>query len=42
MPIVPGSVGDIISFCLIVEDLVGALDKSRSFSVEYWQTICEL
>lgn len=35
MPISFGSVGDIISICLIVKDLVVALDESRGAANEY-------
>ena len=42
MPITFGSVGDIISVCLIVKDLVDALDKSRGSATEYQEIIREL
>jgi hypothetical protein len=42
MPITFGSVGDIISVCLIVKDLVDALDKSRGAAAEYQDIIREL
>src|SRR5947207_4507221 len=42
MPISFGSVGDIISVCLIVKDLVAALDDSRGSSTEYREVIREL
>jgi len=35
MPITFGSVGDIISICLIVKDLVAALDESGGSSKQY-------
>ncbi|MCJ1377618.1 hypothetical protein MMC17_000713 [Xylographa soralifera] len=37
-----GSLGDIVSICLIVKDLVEALDDSRGSSAEYQQLIREL
>lgn len=42
MPITFGSVGDIISVCLIVKDLIDALDKSRGSASEYQEIIREL
>jgi hypothetical protein len=42
MPITFGSVGDILSVCLIVKDLVAALDDSRGSSAEYREVIREL
>jgi hypothetical protein len=42
MPITFGSVGDILSVCLIVKDLVAALDDSRGSSAEYREAIREL
>jgi hypothetical protein len=44
MPAPPtfGSVGDIISVCLIVKDLVSALDQARGASAEYQAVIRDL
>jgi hypothetical protein len=42
MPITFGSVGDIISVCLLVKDLVDALDKARGSKAEYQSLIREL
>ncbi|KAH7395284.1 hypothetical protein DE146DRAFT_721709 [Phaeosphaeria sp. MPI-PUGE-AT-0046c] len=42
MPITFGSVGDIISVCLLVKDLVDALDKARGSKAEYRSLIREL
>ena len=42
MPITFGAVGDIISVCLIVKDLVLALDSSTGSSAEYREVIREL
>jgi hypothetical protein len=42
MPITFGSVGDIISICLIVKDLVDTLNRSRGSSAEYSEVIREL
>jgi hypothetical protein len=42
MSITFGSVGDILSVCLIVKDLVAALDNSRGSSAEYREVIREL
>lgn len=42
MPITFGAVGDIISVCLLVKDLVEALDKSRGSKPEYQSAIREL
>ncbi|PVH89250.1 hypothetical protein DL98DRAFT_647802 [Cadophora sp. DSE1049] len=42
MPITFGSVGDIISICLIVKDLVAALDDSRGSKAEYREVVREL
>jgi ribosomal protein S9 len=42
MPITFGSVGDIISVCLLVKDLVDALDKTRGSKAEYQSLIREL
>lgn len=42
MPVTFGSVGDIISVCLIVKDLVEALDKARGSKAEYQSAIREL
>jgi hypothetical protein len=42
MPIIFGSVGDIISVCLVVKDLVDALDKCRGSASEYKEIIREL
>ena len=41
MPITFGSVGDIISVCLIIKDLIKILDESRH-STEHQETIQEL
>ena len=37
-----GSVGDIVSLCIIIKDLVKALDDSRGSSSEYQEVIREL
>ena len=37
-----GSVGDIISVCIVIKDLVKALDDSRGSSAEYQEIIREL
>ena len=37
-----GSFGDIVSLCIIVKDLVKALDRSRGSSAEYRAIITEL
>jgi hypothetical protein len=42
MPITFGSVGDIISVCLLVKDLVDALDDARGSKAEYQSLIREL
>ncbi|RMZ71352.1 vegetative cell wall gp1 [Pyrenophora seminiperda CCB06] len=42
MSVTFGSVGDIISVCLLVKDLVIALDKTRGSKAEYQATIREL
>jgi hypothetical protein len=42
MPITFGAVGDIISVCLLVKDLVEALDKARGSKAEYQSAIREL
>jgi hypothetical protein len=42
MPITFGSVGDIICVCLLVKDLVDALDKARGSKAEYQSLIKEL
>ena len=42
MPITFGSVGDIISVCLLVKDLVDALDKVRGSKAEYQSVTREL
>ncbi|KAH4208388.1 hypothetical protein HBH70_183360 [Parastagonospora nodorum] len=42
MPVTFGSVGDIISVCLLVKDLVDALDKARGSKAEYQSLIREL
>ena len=42
MPISFGSVGDIISVCLLIKDLVKCLDESRGSSTEYQAVIREL
>jgi hypothetical protein len=42
MPITFGAVGDIISVCLLVKDLVDALDKARGSKAEYRSLIKEL
>lgn len=42
MPITFGSVGDIISLCLLIKDLVKSLDNSRGSSAEYQAVIREL
>lgn len=42
MPISFGSVGDIISVCLLVKDLVAALDESRGSAAEYREVRLEL
>lgn len=41
MPITFGAVGDIISVCLLVKDLVEALDKARGDKAEYQSAIRE-
>ena len=42
MPITFGSVGDIVSLCLLIKDLVKSLDNSRGSSAEYQAVIREL
>ena len=42
MPITFGAVGDIISVCLLVKDLVDALDKTRGSKAEYQSLTQEL
>lgn len=42
MPISFGSVGDIISICLLVKDLVTALDESKGSAAEYREVRLEL
>jgi hypothetical protein len=42
MPITFGAVGDIISVCLLVKDLVEALDRARGSKAEYQSAIREL
>ncbi|KAF1974790.1 hypothetical protein BU23DRAFT_460501 [Bimuria novae-zelandiae CBS 107.79] len=42
MPITFGAVGDIISVCLLVKDLVDALDEARGSKAEYQSVIREL
>jgi hypothetical protein len=42
MPVTFGSVGDIISVCLLVKDLVDALDKARGSKAEYQSLTREL
>jgi hypothetical protein len=42
MPITFGAVGDIISVCLLVKDLVDALDKTRGSKAEYQSLTREL
>lgn len=42
MPIGVGSVGDIISICLLAKDLVEALNSSRGASAEYQEIVREL
>jgi hypothetical protein len=42
MPIGVGSVGDIISICLLVKDLVEALNSSRGAAAEYQEMTREL
>ena len=42
MPITFGSVGDIISVCLLVKNLVDALGDSRGSSTEYQELVREL
>ena len=42
MPISFGSVGDIISICLLVKDLVAALDESKGSAAEYKEVRLEL
>jgi hypothetical protein len=42
MPITFGAVGDIISVCLLVKDLVEVLDKARGSKAEYQAAIREL
>jgi hypothetical protein len=42
MSITFGAVGDIISVCLLVKDLVAALDKARGSKAEYQSAIREL
>ncbi|KAH7085738.1 hypothetical protein BKA63DRAFT_402029 [Paraphoma chrysanthemicola] len=42
MPVTFGAVGDIISVCLLVKDLVDALDKTRGSKAEYQSLIREL
>lgn len=42
MPVTFGAVGDIISVCLLVKDLVEALDDARGSKAEYQSLIKEL
>lgn len=42
MPVTFGAVGDIISVCLLVKDLVDALDKTRGSKAEYRSLTREL
>lgn len=42
MPITFGSVGDIISICLLIKDLVKTLENSRGSSTEYQAVTQEL
>ena len=42
MPVTFGAVGDIISVCLLVKDLVEALDKTRGSKAEYRSAQSEL
>jgi hypothetical protein len=42
MPLTFGAVGDIISVCLLVKDLVEVLDKARGSKAEYQAAIREL
>ena len=42
MPVTFGAVGDIISVCLLVKDLIKALDDSRGSSNEYQDLIRDL
>ncbi|KAG9383509.1 hypothetical protein A1F94_005420 [Pyrenophora tritici-repentis] len=42
MSVTFGSVGDIISVCLLVKDLVTALDKARGSKAEYQAAIRDL
>ena len=42
MPITFGSVGDIISICLLIKDLVKTLENSRGSSAEYQAVTQEL
>jgi hypothetical protein len=42
MQILFGSIGDIISVCLLVKELVAALDESRGSAAEYREVQLEL
>ena len=42
MPVAFGSAGDIIAVCLLIKDLVKALDESRGSSAEYEEITREL
>ena len=42
MPIGVGSVGDIVSICLLAKDLVEALNSSRGAAAEYQEIVREL
>ena len=42
MPIGVGSVGDIISLCLLAKDLVEALNNSRGAAAEYQEIVREI
>jgi hypothetical protein len=42
MPITFGSVGDIIAVCLIIKDLINALDDSRGSASAYQKVITDL
>jgi hypothetical protein len=42
MPITFGAVGDIISVCLLVKDLIEVLDKARGSNAEYQAAIRQL
>ena len=42
MPVTFGAVGDIISVCLLLKDLVEMLDQARGSKAEYQSVIREL